>query len=146
MRMNEVALQTAPDSSFIVDIRDKVITYVNEAAVKLLKANSSTEVVGKAAIKVLPVLVNHLQVVPITAPSLLSSSTTSTTSNGHMYSRPTPPPTPSRWSGRTEVICLDGESFSVDMTLSKIGPIDDLDGGSYRNLFLDVFTVFFFRR
>jgi PAS domain-containing protein len=108
------ALAAVPDAAFIVDIQEMRIIYTNHAAAQMLKvasaASSSLEpIVGRIATEILPVLADHLQILP---------------TRGE-----TPDTASLKWYGRSELVCVDGEKMTVDVHITTMPPVDQHDEG-----------------
>jgi hypothetical protein len=87
------------------------IVYANPSALQLVKcAGDSTSVEGMLATDLMPKLADHFRVLPF--------SNDAANVAAH------------KWTGRTEITCLDGSLTLVDVDLSAMGPVDRHDEGS----------------
>lgn len=97
------ALASCPDAVLIIDTREARVVFANQATEKLLKANSVTpkpQIVGRRSFELLPELHDKLRIDP---------------GNGSPY----------QWSGRSQLVCVDGETISADVHLNTLPRIDN---------------------
>jgi signal transduction histidine kinase len=118
MMQQAAALERSPNAELVVDVHTRKIVYANAAAVQLSKAPSTEAVLAANLVTdVLPSLNDHLQILPSAISSASGNLTASNSSGAYA------------WTGRSELVCLNGDKVNVDMTITAIPHADVQDDG-----------------